>query len=394
MGTTVAASRVRGRRVGAFTLIELLAVVVIMLLMLRLILPSLDGILGGDAQGMARSKFIGSLNQARTMALNRGGAVYVVFMPLFPKDIKSKDLRPAFKDAAGNLKPFSPGLFAHLKKYFEADSSKSVNMLLGGQLRSYALYAEDEVGVASGGRWLTDWKTLPSGYFFETHMMASLPDKVRIDRLKMGEPTIYETLIAANPSLNTSYSSASLELPCLKYNGRGELEGAGAEGLYLAVSRGGVFPPPLSSGRFKAAPADPPESEPGPSDRYWFHINGITGRAISEELNFDQSGGDLSLRWRSDGAYNVYIYASPQWPADFRETFPGNGIEKPSNNYAGKAPWRFVSGRYSSNRNADTGKHNPAYVMSDRAKALERKYKLQKIWPQIGVRIEPKNINQ
>ena len=38
----------------AFTLTELLAVVVVMLIVLRFTLPSLDGLLGSDAEGMAR----------------------------------------------------------------------------------------------------------------------------------------------------------------------------------------------------------------------------------------------------------------------------------------------------------------------------------------------------
>ena len=42
----------KGVRARAFTLTELLAVVVVMLIVLRFTLPSLDGLLGSDAEGM------------------------------------------------------------------------------------------------------------------------------------------------------------------------------------------------------------------------------------------------------------------------------------------------------------------------------------------------------
>ena len=42
------------RRREAFTLVEMLAVITVMLIILKLTLPSLDGILGVEAQGMGR----------------------------------------------------------------------------------------------------------------------------------------------------------------------------------------------------------------------------------------------------------------------------------------------------------------------------------------------------
>ena len=69
--TSINASR-RARQRG-FTLVEMLAVIAVMLIVLRLTLPSLDGLLGSDAEGMARTQLIGDLNKARSMALERGG---------------------------------------------------------------------------------------------------------------------------------------------------------------------------------------------------------------------------------------------------------------------------------------------------------------------------------
>ena len=62
----------RAKRYGAFTLVELLAVVEVMLIILRLTLPSLDGLFGGEAEVMARTQVVGEFNRARQMALERG----------------------------------------------------------------------------------------------------------------------------------------------------------------------------------------------------------------------------------------------------------------------------------------------------------------------------------
>ena len=55
----------------------------VMLLMLKLTLPSLDGLLGAEAKGMTRTEFIGNLNRARSIALETGVPVYVVFFPKY-----------------------------------------------------------------------------------------------------------------------------------------------------------------------------------------------------------------------------------------------------------------------------------------------------------------------
>ena len=66
------------KRQRAFTLVEMLAVIAVMLIILKLTLPSLDGILGVEAQGMARTQLVGDLNRARAKAFERGAPVYVL----------------------------------------------------------------------------------------------------------------------------------------------------------------------------------------------------------------------------------------------------------------------------------------------------------------------------
>ena len=124
-------------------MVELLVVISIMLLVLKLLLPSLKGLMGGTAHSMARGQLIGDLNSARTLALRNGSPVYVVFMPLKDKVIMDNE----------NEK----------ETYLTGEG----NSLLAEQSISYAIYAEFLPGDQPSDpskRWLTDWKRLPQGF--------------------------------------------------------------------------------------------------------------------------------------------------------------------------------------------------------------------------------------
>ncbi len=133
------------RRATGFTLVELIMVVGLMVLMLRLTLPTLKGLMGSKAHSMARSQLIGDLNSARTMALRNGTPVYVAFMPLYTEVGRG----------AGDV-----------DGYLKGDG----NSMLGEQSISYAIYAEFLPGDQPSDpskRWLTDWKRLPAGFILQ-----------------------------------------------------------------------------------------------------------------------------------------------------------------------------------------------------------------------------------
>ena len=120
------------RRQRAFTLVEMLAVIAVMLIILKLTLPSLDGILGVEAQGMARTQLVGDLNRARAKAFERGAPVYVVFMPLY--------------NQVGCVPEGATQPAAAKHQFFQGNPD--ANALLAGQLSRYALFAEYLRGIS------------------------------------------------------------------------------------------------------------------------------------------------------------------------------------------------------------------------------------------------------
>ena len=300
------------QRQHAFTLVEMLAVIAVMLIVLRLTLPSLDGLLGSDAEGMARTQLIGELNKARSMALERGGSVQVVFMPLYD------DILPR-----NNAKAF----------YFSSNSD--ANRMLGAQLVGYALYSESQPGDQPGKptpKWLTDWEFLPSGYFLSSEdLYASCPSRVRVKNL-------------AN---NSQDFNGELELPAIAYNSRGQLKGAGLRGVYLPVIKGGVFPPVKDqNGKYSVTSADPPDQSSIKNlERYWLRVGAVTGRAVVEELSEAEAAAGLDLSDRLNSKYDVYIYNAPEWPADFNSQIPKNNSWYRAN-WAGNPPWSVSNGGY------------------------------------------------
>ena len=270
-----------------------------MLIILKLTLPSLDGLLGADGEGMARTQVVGGLNRARQMALERGTPVYMVFMPLYG-DVWPNPEVPQVKIENDFFNE------NHKRTYFSGD--KGVNELLDSQLTSYAIYAEylpgDQPGKPST-KWLTDWKALPAGYHFNRAELAGLP-KIAVKYLKGSKP---------------ASATVGLGLPRIKFNSRGEIESLSGErelgGLYLSVSEGGVFPPEKNqSGSYVTINGDPPEAVAA-GGRKWLHINGVTGRAEIKELSDEEAAAGMNLQ---NSEFELFIISSPQYPPDFHDS--------------------------------------------------------------------------
>lgn len=308
------------RRAKAFSLIELLAVIALMLLVLKLTLPSLKGLMGNTPNLIARGQLISDLNLARTMALRNGAPVYVVFMPLF----QNLDVSPTINEINFESNPQIKQLMQEdrntqlvlLREYLGDDlvneQIKGVqfprpkrfnrgNEFMGMQLIAYALYAEylpgDQPSQPSR-RWLTDWKTLSDGFYFGTNFIQSVHDVAELSgakrlvfsRLKNGHDD--------GSDFSTGIPQRRIRLPYIIYNSRGELSARGNPGgmrvgnIQLALTEGGIFHPvkgpkfitDATSQKFefygyKIVNADPPSVPAENQKNTWVQINGMTGRA-------------------------------------------------------------------------------------------------------------------
>ena len=278
--------RVRWRAEG-FTLVELMMVVGIMVLVLRLALPTLKGLMGGKAHSMARSQLIGDLNSARTMALRNGTPVYVVFMPLFTEVGRRSGDVDAYLKGEGNS-------------------------MLGEQSISYAIYAEYLPGDQPSDpskRWLTDWKRLPAGFYFAGEDLTNI---WRSADASGGNRLAFSTLKNGH-SRQDGVVTRQMYLPYIMYNSRGELSARGNPGevrvgdFYLKLTEGGVLPPAQSSnGIYHLGNADRDDPTVATNKtRVWLHINGMTGRA-----------GVLEEEPGKPPSYSLWVHTLKEDPGD------------------------------------------------------------------------------
>jgi prepilin-type N-terminal cleavage/methylation domain-containing protein len=124
---------------SAFTLLELLVVLAIIGILASIALPSIRGMRQSSGLAAASRQLLDDAALARRLAIQNRTTVLMVFMPAL---------------GAG---PRPVGL-----------NAEEYNILLRGQLTSYALFAGRQVGDQPGrehARYLKGWKALPDGYF-------------------------------------------------------------------------------------------------------------------------------------------------------------------------------------------------------------------------------------
>jgi hypothetical protein len=250
------------------TLVEMIVVVAIAVMMMRLLLPAFKGLGGSKQSFAATTQFIGDLSTARLMAMNNGSPVYVVFMPL---------AQPWGSPATSQIQGDPP---AGLRPYFELPNGG--NPRLGGQLVSYAFYAEYVLGDSLGNpsrRWLSDWKQLPEGAFFPSEMLKELFD----DNRRYGGPPGNNGELYIPHVRNNGPSGPAMFLPYIGFDERGRLIGVMGKpndrGAIIRLVEGGVLPPEIdsSTGNFLVENADEPLNI-GRAENYVL-INFLTGRA-------------------------------------------------------------------------------------------------------------------
>ena len=324
-----------------FSLIELLAVIALMLLVLQLTLPSLKGLMGSKPHLIARGQLIADLNNARTKALRNGAPVYVVFMPAYTNLVSSPaelnqdmfnyiQINPPMMDVSPTLMDVMREPNQSLQNWKQLERNKQLilmgeylgdernniqfngvkfprpkrfnrgNEVLGMQLVAYALYAEYLPGdqpQQPSRQWLSDWKRLPDGFYFDADLIRTIHDSAQISG---GNRLVFSRLKNGHDDgsdLAHGIPARQIKLPYLMYNSRGELAARGNPGemrvgnFHLALTEGGLFEPVKASkiihdGKnqkyefygFKIVRVDSPDVPEENKKKIWLQINGMTGR--------------------------------------------------------------------------------------------------------------------
>ena len=259
------------------TLVEMIVVVAIAVIMMRLLLPAFKGLGGSKQSFAATTQFIGDLSTARLMAMNNGSPVYVVFMPLAGY-INDPSLSP-------------PPSCANPKPYFELLDGG--NPRLGGQLVSYAFYAEYVLGDSLGSpsrRWLSDWKQLPEGAFFPSAMLDDLQDDNDDYADDMDIPDFSVPHVRNGPPV------VDMKLPYIGFDARGEVIGVkrGSDrGAIIRLAEGGVLPP---------------EKNPSTGEYSW---KAATGFDADEPLNIGRAENYVLINFKTGRARTTVIKAVP-----------------------------------------------------------------------------------
>jgi len=255
---------VRGTKEGAFTLLELLVVFVIIGILASITLPALKGIGQSNLTAAANRQLLDDLFLARQRAINERTTVYMVFVP--PTIYRKIDLE---RNNALDL--------------------ISLTNLIGSQFTGYALIAARTVGDQPGRftpRYLTGWKILPDGMLFAPY---------KFDPRLQNHPNDYLRTFSTNAVPFPNSESLPFGLPFIAFNAQGQLLSQYGEHRdeLIPIAKGRVTLPQDDFGRFLRTEPDiqliPPVT-PGAlphtqTNTYQFvRISWVTGRAQLDPL--------------------------------------------------------------------------------------------------------------
>jgi len=273
-GPTRRFERGRARRGAAFTLIELLIVIGIMVVLAVSSVPAIRSLSQTNKLAAGSRQMLDELSYARQLAVGGRRTVYMLFLP-------------------AGTGAHADAVRAHtypLRLLQEEDLTLLTN-LVTKQLRGYAIFSWRSAGDQPGRRtptYLTDWRALPDGMLFATNKFVDLSDAAWLQLANTLSPTNRPLPRAWFPF--PSANSPPMRLPYIAFEPTGQLHYEGGflpqrPGESIAIARGSVFYPQDAQGRPVLTGA-PDVVETPPGNRQEILVNWLTGkaRALNPEL--------------------------------------------------------------------------------------------------------------
>jgi len=243
----------------AFTLVEMLVVLVIIAILTGLALPHIRGNTEAVALKAAAFQVVDDLSWARQKAISQRSTVAVVFLT-----------DAIFDNAQVNLAGLS------------SDEAAEVHRLRAGIYTHYAVYGFRRVGEQPGRastNYLTEWKALPDKTFFPTNVAYANRRLLELPMERFPFPFAGSVNQVRLPYIAFDHEGRAVEIKDMR---TGRSAPYRFDGITNAVARGAVFYGRDNQGRITSIEIQ--EIPPGNGINTMVVVDSITGRAKREEL--------------------------------------------------------------------------------------------------------------
>lgn len=262
--------RPEARRRRAFTLLEMLIVLVIIAIIAGLALPHIRGNTESVAINAACRQLVADLSYARQRAISQRSTVAVVFIP---RDILGDDLLT------------SPTV--------TPNEREEIKRLQGGVFTHYALYQYRRVGEQPGTRdtdgYITEWKSLPDKTFIDPDEFSGSPPDFFFQVSGSNPNPKFRFPFSTSPAVNFGgsgfpYIAFDHEGRCITVDRDETGAGSVRNDRYLNVARGVVTVVRDNNGVVQYNDIEWQEVPPGNATNNVIYVNALTGRAKRLEV--------------------------------------------------------------------------------------------------------------